>query len=100
MYLTGSHKTTKHRADKPQVVSLRSFWLSGRVNGDPDGPAPRAVELGQEHALPAPEVGLSTPHQETLRLPKEAGEEVRVAVAFCVLEGDVQPPDQRPARSG
>ena len=62
------------------------FGRSGRVNGYPNGPAPRSVELGEEHALPAPEVWLAISYQEALRLSKEAREEVRVAVALGVLE--------------
>src|SRR3954471_23083945 len=75
----------------------RRFWRSGRVNSDPNGPAPRAIELGEEHALPSPEVRLSAAHRKVLRLTEEACEKVRVAVALGVLEGDVQSPHERSA---
>src|SRR5918995_6559524 len=56
----------------------------------PHGSLARPVKLGQKDALPAPEVQLTTPHQQMLRPPEEAGQEVRVAVALDVLKAHVE----------
>src|ERR671911_34942 len=65
----------------------------------PHGSLARPVELGQEDALPASEVQPTTPHQQMLRPPEEAGQEVRVAVALGMLEAHVEGLYQCLARS-
>src|SRR3712207_3473552 len=85
-YSTQRRLTTKYRCAAPSRRARRSAG----ERGDPHGPLARAVELGQKHPLPPPQVRLPAAHQQPLRLPEEAREQVRVAVALGVLEPDVE----------